>query len=593
MAMFTYFGTDENDQLVGTFSISGAVDIDLNDQSGWMVEAYGYGGNDTFVGTVGNDQLFGQEGDDYLHGGNGTGTDALAGGAGADTLDGGGGSDWAYYIKSGSGVSVSLATGSGTGGEAEGDTLISIENLFGSQHGDTLVGNNDANQLDGRGGNDTLKGGGGADTLYGDGRADDAGNDTLKGGGGADILYGGFGIDTAAYNESPVGVIVSLSTGVANFGDAAGDFFDSIENLTGSAHNDWLVGNDPSAGGPDPWHGGNVLRGLDGNDDLLGLGGNDSLWGGNGHDELYGHSGIDTLRGEAGNDYLDGGPDYDTMVGGWGNDIYIVDNFGDVVTEFAGQGIDTVRTSASWAITAGADIETLRTTDDNGLAGLYLGGNASGNQIIGNNGDNFIDGHLGVDQMTGRGGDDVYFVDNAGDSVMESGGQGLDEVRTSVSWTLTAGADVETVRTTNAAGLGAINLTGNETGNVVTGNAGSNAINGGNGNDELVGLGGHDYFAFTTPLNAASNVDLLSDFSVADDTILLENTIFGAFAAGGLAAERFVVGAAAQDASDNIIYNSSTGALFYDSDGIGASAAVQFAAVTPGLALTHLDFIVV
>jgi len=69
--------------------------------------------------------------------------------------------------------------------------------------------------------------------------------------------------------------------------------------------------------------------------------------------------------------------------------------------------------------------------------------------------------------------------------------------------------------------------------------------------------------------------------------------VFAVFATGGLAAERFVVGPAAQDASDNIIYNDVTGALSYDSDGNGAAAAIQFAQLSPGLALTNLDFLVV
>ena len=90
-----------------------------------------------------------------------------------------------------------------------------------------------------------------------------------------------------------------------------------------------------------------------------------------------------------------------------------------------------------------------------------------------------------------------------------------------------------------------------------------------------------------------TNVDVITDFSVADDTIRLDDAIFSAFANGPLAAERFVVGTAALDASDNIIYNSAIGVIYYDSDGNGAAAAIQFAQVSAGLALTHLDFIVV
>ena len=457
------------------------------------------------------------------------------------------------------GVVVSLASGAGYNGYAEGDTLVLIEHLAGSAHDDYLVGNGDNN------------------TLLGDG-----GHDTLKGGGGADILSGDAGIDTASYEESSQRVVVALLYGTADYGDAEGDTLYSIENLTGSAHNDSLLGDNND----------NVLRGMNGDDTLKGAGGMDTLRGGTGHDELFGHDDADTLRGEAGNDVLNGGAGIDTMAGGLDNDIYFVDHVNDVVTENSGQGIDEVRTSVSYALTAGADVETLRTTNDNGTGFIMLTGNSSGNEIIGNDGSNVINGGGGVDQMGGRGGNDIYYVDNPSDSVSENGGQGNDTARTSVSWALTQGADVENVHTTSDGGTASINLTGNETGNVVRGNAGSNVINGGGGNDYLTGLGGQDAFLFNTALNAATNVDAITDFNVADDTIRLENSIFGAFAAGGLAEERFVIGTALQ-ANDNIIYNPGSGALYYDSDGNGAAAAIQFASVTPGLALTHLDFLVV
>jgi Ca2+-binding RTX toxin-like protein len=202
-------------------------------------------------------------------------------------------------------------------------------------------------------------------------------------------------------------------------------------------------------------------------------------------------------------------------------------------------------------------------------------------------------GGAGADQMTGLGGSDTYYVDNAGDSVTESGGQGSDTVRTSVSWTLTAGADVETLQTTNAAGVGSINLTGNSSGNVITGNNGNNILNGGDGNDTLTGLGGQDWFLFDTTLNAATNVDRIEDFTPVDDTIWLDHFYFPVgLPALNISASDFVIGATAQDAGDRIIYNDVTGAVYYDSDGTGGTAAIQFATLDPGLALTNLDFYV-
>jgi Ca2+-binding RTX toxin-like protein len=428
-----------------------------------------------------------------------------------------------------------------------------MADVFGTNNSETI------NASDGvTNGADRIFGAGGNDLIFG---LD--GNDEIKGGGGADTFSGGGGTDTVNYTDSSAGVFVDLLSGDGRKGTAEGDTFFSIENVIGSGHDDDLVGND----------GVNALQGLDGADTLKGFGGND------------------TLRGDNGNDILNGGAGADTMMGNFGNDTYIVDDHDDVVSESAGQGIDTVLASVSYTLPAGADVETLATTNDNGTAPLDLVGNSSGNVIRGNNGDNYINGAGGNDQLIGLGGNDFYYVDSMSDIVVESAGQGFDAVVTSASYTLPAGADIESL----VAGIqtsGPFELTGNASGNYIRGNSGNNVINGGDGNDELHGFGGQDSFLFNTPLNAALNMDTITDFGV-DDTILLDDAIFSAFANGPLAAERFVIGAAAQDASDNIIYNDVTGALSYDSDGNGAGAAIQFAQLDAGLALTNLDFLVV
>jgi Ca2+-binding RTX toxin-like protein len=436
-------------------------------------------------------------------------------------------------------------------------------------------------KIDGTNGGDTLYGTGAADTINGLG-----GNDTLKGFGGADRLDGGTGIDTAFYSDSAVGVAVNLATGSGVGGSAEGDRLLSIENVFGSDHNDTLIGDNNN----------NALTGLGGNDFLKGAGGSDRLNGGDGADNLKGGGGSDVLLGDAGDDILDGGSGEDTMIGGLGNDTYLVDNPDDHIIEFGGQGIDVVRTSTGYELPEGADVETLETTDANGTVTLHLFGNSSGNQIIGNNGFNYIYGRGGTDEMVGRGGDDFYYVEDAGDSIVESGGQGTDVVYAYVSYTLTAGADVEFLRTGTDA---AIDLTGNASGNEVSGNDRNNVLNGGGGRDTLTGFGGQDSFLFNTALDAATNVDEITDFNVAADTILLDDAVFTTLTPGGLAAGQFVVGTAAQDADDRIIYDSGTRALFYDSDGAGGAAAVQFAelgplvGLSPGLDLTNLDFLVV
>jgi serralysin len=139
----------------------------------------------------------------------------------------------------------------------------------------------------------------------------------------------------------------------------------------------------------------------------------------------------------------------------------------------------------------------------------------------------------------------------------------------------------------------AFNLAGNALGNTLRGNAGANILSGGLGNDTLTGLGGADTFLFNTALNAATNVDRISDFNVPADTIRLENAIFSGLATGALAADAFHIGVAAADAEDRVVYNSATGALFFDTNGNTAGGATQFALLGTGLALTSADFLVV
>ena len=140
----------------------------------------GSSGDETLHGMDGNDILSGAAGDDTLIGGNGN--DRLFGGEGADSLQGGAGIDLASYAQSRSGVTVNLATNANSGGDAAGDMLTGIENLFGSRFGDNLTGDLNDNVISGLGGNDIIDGG--------------AGNDRLFAGTGSDVLNGGTGNDT-------------------------------------------------------------------------------------------------------------------------------------------------------------------------------------------------------------------------------------------------------------------------------------------------------------------------------------------------------------------------------------------------------------
>ncbi|WP_281383300.1 calcium-binding protein [Methylorubrum rhodinum] len=218
----------------------------------------------------------------------------------------------------------------------------------------------------------------------------------------------------------------------------------------------------------------------------------------------------------------------------------------------------------------------------------------------GNGGANVLDGRAGADVMTGYGGSDTFHVDNAGDRTVEVRVRGSDAVTdtvvASVGYALKAGENIEVLRTIDAAGKAAINLTGNAYGQTVVGNNGANVLNGDLGQDVLTGRGGADTFVFDTALGAG-NVDRITDFSAPADTIRLENAISTALGAGELASDRFKdlgVAGAKLDASDRIVYDRTTGVLSYDADGSGTKAAmVQVALIDTKAVLTAADFFVV
>ncbi|UVF18886.1 M10 family metallopeptidase C-terminal domain-containing protein [Microvirga terrae] len=160
----------------------------------------------------------------------------------------------------------------------QGNERSLIENASGGSASDVIKGNMASN---------TLQGNGGDDTLYGQNN-----NDVLIGGSGSDLLNGGIGSDTASYITAKAAVTADLQSSSGNRGDAAGDTYESIEHLTGSAYNDMLYGNGAS----------NVIHGESGKDTLFGRSGNDTLDGGSGSDKLYGQSGKDLLIGGSGAD---------------------------------------------------------------------------------------------------------------------------------------------------------------------------------------------------------------------------------------------------------------------------------------------------
>ncbi len=336
--------------------------------------------------------------------------------------------------------------------------------------------------------------------------------------------------------------------------------------------------------------------GLGGADTLTGNGGQDYLSGGDGNDQLYGGTDADTLIGGANDDTLNGGSGVDTMNGGLGNDIYFVDSAADVIIESSGLGTaDRVAASVSFVLAADDNIEILTTTSSGGTTTINLTGNAVQQSITGNAGANVLSdgGGAGADTLTGLGGNDTYILRNAGTVIVEGAGQGVaDRVAAGVSFVLAADDSIEVLTTSSAGATVAINLTGNTLAQTLTGNAGANVLDGRGGNDTMTGGAGADSFQFSTSLTA--NTDTITDFNVAADTIRLENTMFTGLLNGTLTSAAFRTNTTglAGDGSDRIIYDSTTGNLYFDADGTGATARVQFAVLDSGLSLTNLDFLV-
>ncbi|MCW5735314.1 MAG: calcium-binding protein, partial [Enhydrobacter sp.] len=517
-------------------------------------------GSDPSVGGAGINRLSGLDGNDILEGR-----------GGADVLDGGNGSDTGSYADAAAGVIASLASPAGNTGDAAGDTYISIENLTGSAFADALSGNGQGNVLTGGEGGDALNGQGGtdtaaygnatagvvasltlpasntgeaagdtytsienlsgsvfADTLVGDAGSNGLfglqGDDVLQGRAGADLLSGKDGSDTASYSAATGAVVASLIAPGTNTGEAAGDIYDSIENLTGSAFGDTLTGTNPSVSG----FGVNVLSGLAGNDILQGRGGADVLDGGAGKDaasyadataavvasiavpasntgEAAGDSYVDVenLIGSAFNDVLVGDGSANKLSGLGGDDV-LESRGGGSSSIFSfnyemldgGDGNDTATyVNAAAAVTAFLAVWGFGLGEGDASADAYvsienLTGSAHADTLGGDDGDNKLNGLAGNDILAGGPGGDAM-----------NGGTGTDTVDYSllIPTTSTAGVvaslSVPASNTGEAAGdtyVSVENLTGTNSNDTLTGNSAANILFSRNGDDFLNGMGGND-----------------------------------------------------------------------------------------------------
>lgn len=251
------------------------------------------------------------------------------------------------------------------------------------------------------------------------------------------------------------------------------------------------------------------------------------------------------------------------------------------------------RATINYELTAGFAIEAVRVA---GSAGLILTGNELANALYGNTGTDHLigdlgndklDGGFGTDTMEGGAGDDLYFVDDGGDMVIDAAGagSGTDTVRAAATYELAA--NVENLILT---GTDDLDGTGNALNNTLTGNSGHNVLDGGDGNDILNGCGGGDTFRFSTE-PGTNNIDTIVAFDHAVDTSQFDSALFLAFAAGDLEAGAFNMGTTATDEDDRVLFDAATGGLYYDADGVGGVAAVQFATITTLTGtLDHTDF---
>ena len=554
-------------------------------------------GDDLLVGEFGDDTLFGGDGEDFflfsLASGHDTiddfqvGTDYLSFATVELTFD-----DLVLTDHQG-GLFVDYSQGASEAATVHLRGVTSVEfsaddvlfGTFGSGGSETINGTSGTDYLYGLHGNDIINGGAGDDYLFGMG-----GFDTLNGQSGADTISGGTGNDRFFIDTSDDIVIEEIGEGYDNVTSSVS--FTLPENTEQGA----LKANSPEAlsltgNNLDNWLSGNAydnqifddvgrdrLIGFDGDDSLFGgadvdilQGGedNDALFGGSGRDILEGDAGSDVLQGDEGRDELRGGSGSDRFLASFGGDIDDVRDFdetedlidvsaigiafheiglgvsslGTVVTYefnpsgngvFILHGVDRASLSYDNFITAYGDTQpVINGTEGNDR--LY--GSIANDELDGGSGNDSIYGGSGADTMRGGEGDDRFFVEDAGDVIIELAGQGSDDkVTARVTYILPdhverIGTDVDN----------AIDLTGNSLANWVTGNdaenvlrgeggadriygyQGSDIIVGGQGNDILYG-GGSDGAEDVFVFELGDGSDVIYDFEIGVDRIDLSAT---------------------------------------------------------------------
>lgn len=362
-----------------------------------------------------------------------------------------------------------------------------------------------------------IYGGAGADRI-----TTGSGNDIIDGGAGADIMAGGRG-DDIYFVDDDFDMVIDDQDSQSEPGGYDTVYTSVSFSLQSNSRGriEVLATRDPSGTAP------------------LSLSGNafaNTIIGNAGNNAIYGNGGGDKLYGLGGNDNLFSGGGASLMFGGTGDDVFWVFDAFDQAIENAGEGFDAVYTSVSYKLFGNADIELLGVQDPTSTAALTLTGNDIKNQLNGNagnntlygeggddtlygfGGDDYLIGGSGADYMIGGTGDDVYYVDQQGDTVQEQAGEGFDQVYTSSDYMLATGSSIELLGALDPASTTPLVLIGNDEAQIIAGNAGNNILLGGGGRDTLLGGGGDDI------LDGGAGDDVLTGGSGAD-TFRFSDTI--------------------------------------------------------------------
>ena len=589
--------------IIGGFTIANNVTIE---------NAIGGSGNDTLVGNTAANALTG-----------GAGNDILTGGAGNDTLNGGSGVDIAVFSGNRSNYTITYANGVYTVTGTDGvDTLTDIERL---QFADITINAPVVVSLasatwstnEGNSGTTNLTITVTLDRAY---ATNQAVNYAVTGSGsyavnGADFVGSVLPSGTITFTAGSTSQVITIPISADVLSEQDETFTLSLSSPSSGLLLGLSIGT------------GTII-----NDDSILLTDNNDTWTGTSADEnVFGLGGNDTLNAGAGNDILTGGAGNDTLNGGDGDDILIGGIGNDIMT--GGAGIDT----ASYADASGGVNVSLLVTKAQLISGLGSDTISQVENLIGSSFNDVLTGNALANSISGGAGNDVIVLSataHFASGEIISGGEGIDELRVAdtKAGTLTLSSDITGIELitigTGTGGVGsaaltgaaainvnasmmsdAITLMGNGGANVLTGGSGDDYLYGNGGNDTLIGGDGYDCllgglgadvltggagadaFIFNTAI--AKNIDRVTDFSRIDgDAIFLSQSIFGTLAVGNLNFDAFWTGTAAHDVTDRIIYNSTTGALFYDADGTGKTQAVQIATLSTALNLSSYDFYV-